>query len=317
MRKLILLLCGMLNFAVFAQAPHSFNYQAVLRDAAGTLLTDRSVTMRLSIVRGTADGQAVYAETHATQTNAYGLITLKVGEGETNLGDFSSIDWQTNDFFLKVELDENGGVAYRQLGTSQLLSVPFALYADRAGNVVDYEGGEGIGIAGNVVSNLAPSPWVPINTGISYNKKIGIGYTTSTFRGRVHINSKDSIGGELPLWINGTTTGLTFGSNTHGRLLRLQQNADDNRVFDLGIDRNQAFFIQNHMNGYHPEFTISAGGNVGIATAQPKSRLQVTDGDVYVDNSSRGMILKSPNGQCWRVTLDNNGEFVKTPITCP
>jgi hypothetical protein len=62
---------------------------------------------------------------------------------------------------------------------------------------------------------------------------------------------------------------------------------------------------------------IDANGNVGIGTTAPKSKVQVTDGDVYIDNPSRGIILKSPNGSCWRVTIDDSGNFVRTGITCP
>lgn len=116
-----------------AQTPEGFTYQAVARDASGEILANRSVGMRISILQGSVSGTSVYSETHAETTNAFGLINLEIGSGTTS-DSFSSIDWSLGSYYVKIEMDINGGTSYTEFGTSQLLSVPYALHAKTAGN---------------------------------------------------------------------------------------------------------------------------------------------------------------------------------------
>ncbi len=118
----------LLTVKLFAQAPQKFNYQAVVRDDAGNLVSEQLVSIKISILQGAVDGTVVYSETHSPTTNAYGLVTLDVGEGATT-DDFTSIDWGDNTYYMKVEMDAAGGTAYSEMGTTQLLSVPYALFA--------------------------------------------------------------------------------------------------------------------------------------------------------------------------------------------
>lgn len=113
-----------------AQVPQVFNYQAVVRDNAGNVLADQSVSFKISILSGSATGTAVYSEIHAGKsTNSFGLVDLQIGKGAPVSGTFSSIAWYAGTYFIQVELDPEGGSAYLPLGTSQLLSVPYALQA--------------------------------------------------------------------------------------------------------------------------------------------------------------------------------------------
>jgi trimeric autotransporter adhesin len=113
---------------LFAQAPQSFNYQAVLRDASGTIKSNTSATVRIDILQGSASGSSVYSESFSTSTNSFGLINIRVGMGTVISGNFSSINWGNGPYFIKVSVDA------AEMGTSQLLSVPYALYAGRASN---------------------------------------------------------------------------------------------------------------------------------------------------------------------------------------
>jgi hypothetical protein len=113
----------------FAQAPQAFKYQAVARDASGNVLANKNVTFRISIIQGTVTGAIVYNELHSKTTNSFGLVDLEVGHGTSPSGDFSAIKWAVDQFFLKVEMDPAGGIAFQNMGTSQLLSVPYALYS--------------------------------------------------------------------------------------------------------------------------------------------------------------------------------------------
>jgi hypothetical protein len=130
-----LILAIILGVAVSAQTPQSFRYQAVARDNSGNVLANQPVSFRISILSGSVSGTVAYSETHTgLSTNAFGLVELEIGKGTPVTGTFSSINWGSNTYFVKVEMDPEGGGTYQTLSTSQLLSVPYALYSEKAGN---------------------------------------------------------------------------------------------------------------------------------------------------------------------------------------
>jgi len=116
-----------------AQAPEVFNYQGIARDNSGNILADQLISLQLSILDNSANVE--YAEVWSVTTNNLGLFDVRLGDGFTTAGWFSGIDWSTGSYHLKVELDPIGGTNYQEMGTSQLLSVPYALYA--AGSPAD------------------------------------------------------------------------------------------------------------------------------------------------------------------------------------
>jgi hypothetical protein len=118
--------------ALFAQSPQLMSYQAVIRDANNALVVNAPVGMQISILQGAADGPAVYVETHQATTNANGLLSLVVGGGDVISGAIDGIDWSQGPYFIKTETDPSGGTNYTITGTSQLLSVPYALWAEKA-----------------------------------------------------------------------------------------------------------------------------------------------------------------------------------------
>ncbi len=109
------------------KSPQKMSYQAVIRDASNHLVTTQ-IGMQISILQGTFDGTIVYSETHTPIPNINGLVTIEIGDG--NPSAFASIDWSNGPYFLKTETDPAGGTSYTITGTSQLLSVPYALYAN-------------------------------------------------------------------------------------------------------------------------------------------------------------------------------------------
>ncbi len=141
MKKNILLavFCLVLSAISFAQVPQKMSYQAVVRGSDNNLVTNQQVAMRVSILQGSVDGTAVYTETHSATTNANGLLTIEIGDGTSN-DDFTAINWANGPFFVKTETDVNGGDDYDIIGVSQLLSVPYAMYAQTAGNMPDVSG---------------------------------------------------------------------------------------------------------------------------------------------------------------------------------
>ncbi len=134
MKKLVPLLLFLLcTTAVFAQSPHAIHYQAVARASDGNILLNQEVLLRISILSDSVQGPAVYEETHATTSSSLGLINLDIGTGTVETGDFTSIPWGSGRYFIKLDFDPTGTGAYEWLGTTQLLSVPYAFYANEAG----------------------------------------------------------------------------------------------------------------------------------------------------------------------------------------
>ncbi len=135
MRKLALILCILLSINilnVFGQAPESLNYQAVIRDNTGELVLNKDIDVRITIIDNAIGGTTLYQESHSVSTNNFGLVNLKIGEGNSDQDNFADINWGTNPKYLKVEVDVGNG--FVNLGTIQLVSVPYALYS----NSTDY-----------------------------------------------------------------------------------------------------------------------------------------------------------------------------------
>jgi hypothetical protein len=115
--------------------PKRFNYQSVIRDTSGVLVTNRNIALKVTLSRGPHLGD-LYSETHQLTSNSNGLITSSIGGGIPVLGSMDSIDWSLGDVYIKTEVDVNGGTNYVVLSSSQLLSVPYSLYSLNSGNSV-------------------------------------------------------------------------------------------------------------------------------------------------------------------------------------
>jgi hypothetical protein len=148
----------LMTASVWAQAPEKMSYQAVVRDAGNALVTTQAVGMQISILQGGATGTAVYVETQTPTTNANGLVSLEIGTGTLVSGNFTAIDWANDTYFIKTETDPTGGTNYTIAGTSQLLSVPYALHAKTAEIVTEtdpiYTGSEAASITASDITNL-------------------------------------------------------------------------------------------------------------------------------------------------------------------
>jgi hypothetical protein len=119
---------------LYAQAPEKMSYQAVLRSSSNVPIISTQVGMRISILLGNDPGVTVYVETHTPTTNAVGLVTIEIGNGTVVSGSFTGLNWANGTYFIKTETDPAGGSTYTITGISQLLSVPYALYALSSGS---------------------------------------------------------------------------------------------------------------------------------------------------------------------------------------
>jgi hypothetical protein len=232
--KRFTLFFGLLIMAtmLFAQAPQAFNYQAVVRDANGNLLENQAVGIKISLLQGTSTGQEVYAETHATTTNPFGQVDLQIGTGTATTGQFDTIAWGAGPYYLQLAVDLTGGANYAVMGTTQMLSVPYALYAEEGSgwekteNGITYLGGKvGIGRASLTGSNTNLQIQVsdPIDGGLRIFNTDTIANDKALFRIDANANLQDAfsvqrdgkvgIGTSAPL-TNLQITGTSFESFT-------------------------------------------------------------------------------------------------------
>ena len=129
MKKLFTLLAFVFTITTFAQAPQGFNYQATVRNIAGALIVNQNVNFKFNIMLNSATSLPVFSETHMAPTDDLGQVNLVIGTGTATTGSFSTINWGMGNYYLGIEL--NTGSGYVSMGTSQLLSVPYALYANK------------------------------------------------------------------------------------------------------------------------------------------------------------------------------------------
>jgi hypothetical protein len=131
---LVLLVTLTIGSSIQAQAPQKFSYQSVIRNSGGQLLANQQVGIKISVLQGSENGIVVFAERHTPITNANGLASLQIGGGTILNGSLSNINWSQGPYFITNETDPNGGTSYTIVSTQQLLSVPYALYAETSGN---------------------------------------------------------------------------------------------------------------------------------------------------------------------------------------
>ncbi len=431
MKKALTIILAITLFGICsinAQAPQAIKYQTIARDITGNILASQNVSFRISILQGSASGPNMYTETQITTTNPFGLANLNIGTGTVVFGNFSTINWGSNTYFVQMEFDPAGGSNYALMGTSQFLSVPYALYSERSGasssdsskwdqtgNVgtnptINFIGttdandlsfrtnnaptmllkqdgslilynvnqntfvGDSVGIATSSstgmrntflgyyagYSNRTGNNNTAIGFKALYNDTSGVNNTatgwlslysntsggdnTATGESALHENTSGASNvavGNSSLFYNSsgsnnTAVGLnTLYNNTTGlfntaigrEALNINVSGNYNTAIGYGADVTVGNLNNASAIGYNAKVSASnsivLGGtgvdavNVAIGMSNPPSKLTVTGGDVNITDIASGIILKSPNGQCWRVTVDNSGTLISTSITCP
>lgn len=174
MKKLYLILFVLILFPnLLAQSPASFNYQAVARNNSGEPLSAQSIGVNIKILNGSDTGITIYEEAHTVVTNDFGLFSLNIGSGTALLSSFELIDWSNQNKFLQIAIDPSGGVSYQVIGTVQLLSVPYALYAEQSGGDDDADPFNELQTINLIGSELSISNGNTVNIGGAFIEEDG------------------------------------------------------------------------------------------------------------------------------------------------
>jgi len=259
MRKLIItLFMGVLIISVQAQIPQTFNYQAVVRDGYGEIIANQDVSFRISILKDTPGGIIIYQEMHHNMiTNGFGLVTLEIGIEEPAVGTFSEIDWGNGSYFLQLELDETGGTNWQTMGTSQLLTVPYALYSTSTGDT---------------------TRWMKGNDNALYYDKgnIGIGTSTPLWSANLDIRGMDTD--------DGGVVNIGNADNTH-KLTFFSGRENDPNPFLRWSDGDPFRFATNAGDFFWDELMrITSDGKVGIGTDTPYTDLDIKSDSITLES---------------------------------
>lgn len=327
---LITLLTFWMIGGLFAQVPQAFSYQGIARDAAANPIVNQTIGLRLSILKNSPTGISVYTETHQTSTTALGLFNLKVGKGTASSNTFTDLDWSSGRHYLQIELDERGGTNYKLIGTNELLSVPYALHSGNGSKWGDLENGiiyeEGqVRIENNDTQNNKAALWIKTARSSSYSD------------GMHGLVSQIEAGRDYTFAIRGIS--LTETPSNNGRSYGVRAEAGNATpganygVYGMLRGENSGAAILGHDRITHSSWSeliprnrswagffyggVHIKDKLGLGTTEPNAKLQISDGDIYIEDINKGVIMKSPSGDCWRMSVSDAGEAVFTAIDCP
>lgn len=342
MKKLYILVAAICMSAYsFAQAPQKMTYQSVVRNSSNQLVTSAAVGIKISVLQGSATGTVVYAETHITSTNTNGLATVQIGGGTLVSGNFSTIDWTNGPYFLKTETDPTGGSTYTISGTTQLLSVPYALYAESSGSSLPGpQGPQGIqgpqGPAGPAGTDAQTLNLVGTTLSISGGNSVtlssgsgntldqsydqggaGVGRTITTDAGAVQINNSgtNTTGLEVNSGVANSTAILANISGVGVGLRAESTNAANTFAAIQGnttssIASNSAILGNNAGAGYGVSGQIPSTATG--AAAVYGSNLRTTGGSGVSGIGFNGVVGTSQNAQGFGVYGYNNSPATGT-----
>lgn len=240
--------------SAYAQAPKKMNYQGAARDAQGNALINKDITLKMHIISGQDIDTPVYSEVQQTKTNSFGLFSLKIGDGDAINGSLDDIKWGDADHFISVELDIENNGHFQPMGINQLLSVPYAFYAERSGTAKNVENDDQF-------------------------RTIPFGGTNGQ---TIHHNGTDWAASSL-LFNNGTNAGV--GTTSPSEKLDVNGNINISAGNELKIDGNRALAIdanRNFMQGYQTGNALTTGVNNNFLGYQAGKANTTGDNNAFI-----------------------------------
>ncbi len=236
----------MVFFPIFAvaQAPQKINFQSVLRNTTGEVVSNSSVSLRISILSGTVTGTIVYSETHAKTTDAGGLMSLQIGSGTVLSGVFANINWGGASHFIKLEADFSGGSNYVVLGTQELMSVPYALYASKTDTSV-------LNLTSRLATKLNATDTVSLSNRINANTNSGSSDTsllnlTSRFSTKLNVTDTASLSNRIDGKLTKTDT-ASLSNRIDLKLTKTDTASLSNRI-DLKLTKTDTASLSNRID---------------------------------------------------------------------
>ncbi|MCF8277495.1 MAG: tail fiber domain-containing protein [Flavobacteriales bacterium] len=272
-----------------AQTPQKFNYQGVARNSLGNVIPDQNIGVKVTIHHSSPSGITVMEETHAVTTNAFGLFNLVIGDGTPTFANMAAISWSGGVYYIEIGLDATGGTTYQSMGTSQLLSVPYALYAETAANPGPVGPAGPIGPTGpagsanangteNYISKFTAA--TALGNSQIFDDGVNVGIGTSAPASKLEIVTDGTITGGLRIKNTGATTGPAI--MLHGETKSWTISATNSSA---STGPNKLIFRD--YSSATDRMVINATGNVGMGTSSPNYKL-----DVY-HSGSTGIRSKS------------------------
>jgi len=308
-----------LGFISLAQVPQGINYQAVIRNLSGTTVNNTTIGLKLVVLQGSASGTDIYTETFSPLTSNIGLVNVVLGEGTPLNGTFSSINWANGPYFLEVAVDINGGTNYTSMGVQQMMSVPYALYAENSGNsipgpqgVAGPQGPAGIGIVSTINNN---------NGTYTFNYSDGSSFTTANLTGPAGptgATGPQGATGSQGLQGPAGPTGST-GPAGVGIIATINNN---NGTYTFNYSDGSSFTTANLTGPAGPTGATGPQGATGATGATGPQGLQGPTGPQgpagVLPSGSLGQTMYH-NGTTWVATsnLYNNGSAVAVGTTTP
>lgn len=284
MKKVILTVSAFIfSLKLMAQAPEKMSYQAVVRNSSNGLVISAPVGMRISILQGSASGASVYTETHTANSNANGLVSLEIGSGTVVSGNFATIDWSADTYFIQTETDPTGGTTYTVTGTSQLMSVPYALHAKTAESVLNDQVDDADADPTNELQNWSNLPGIPADIADGDNVDDADADPNNEIElpaggNNAQVLSTDGTGNYS--WVDQTTSNLPNGT----------------AVGQTAYWNGTAWVVNTNI--------FNNGGNIGIGTTTPTGAKVVIGGAAgaigldlaTADQYANMRVLRNPSG---------------------
>ena len=339
MKKSLQIFALLFCISIFAQAPEKFSYQAIIRNASNNVVSNSPIGMKISILKNSSTGILVYQETQTATTNTNGLVSIQIGAGTVISGTIAAIDWSNDSYYIKTETDPAGGSSYSIAGTSQLLSVPYAMFAKTSGNGTTFT----LPYAGTSNANNV-TPFKITNSGSTQNSAgifentdaangeaalMGINNSSGNFgagvEGRAQSNSNGNVSSGVRGYLLGTGTAGAgvfgnaqnadgvYGSTTDGTGVRGSANGTGTGgVFNSGASghsliTNGPLKLTSISEGAGKVLTSDAAGNATWQTLATGSSPWTTTGtDISTTNTGNVGIGTSTPGT--KLTVKYNGQ---------